>query len=115
MKQISCITKRADISQDEYIRIWHGDHRKVAIETQSTFGYVRNEIFRTPGHTEGAGPEGQLGIDMSPMQPHTIGRARSCESCHGAAQDWLELHSDYGGPNLTRELESREHRQVDAR
>ncbi len=51
MKQISCITKRADISQEEYIRIWHGDHRQVAIETQSTFGYVRNEIFRalTPG------------------------------------------------------------------
>jgi hypothetical protein len=46
MKQISCITKRADLSQEEYIDIWHTDHRKVAIETQSTFGYVRNEIFR---------------------------------------------------------------------
>lgn len=46
MKQISCVTKRADLSQDEFIRIWHEDHRKVAIETQSTFGYVRNEIFR---------------------------------------------------------------------
>ncbi len=51
MTQISCITKRADISQEEFIRIWHGDHRQVAIDTQSTFGYVRNEIFRalTPG------------------------------------------------------------------
>lgn len=46
MKQISCITKRDDISQEDYIRIWHEDHRKVAIDTQSTFGYVRNEIFR---------------------------------------------------------------------
>ncbi|MEM9177374.1 MAG: hypothetical protein AAGC67_19340 [Myxococcota bacterium] len=46
MKQISCITKRADLSQAEYVRIWHEDHREVAIETQSTFGYVRNEIFR---------------------------------------------------------------------
>jgi EthD domain len=52
MKQISCVTKRADLSQEEFIRIWHGDHRKVAIETQSTFGYVRNEIFRPV--TEGA-------------------------------------------------------------
>ena len=54
MKQITCITKRADISQEEYIRIWHGDHRQVAIDTQSTFGYVRNEIFRalTPGAPE---------------------------------------------------------------
>jgi len=51
MKQISCVTKRKDLSQEEFIRIWHGDHRTVAIETQSTFGYVRNEIFRalTPG------------------------------------------------------------------
>ena len=51
MKQIACIAKRADISQEEYIRIWHGDHRQVAIDTQATFGYVRNEIFRalTPG------------------------------------------------------------------
>ena len=46
MKQITCIRKRADLEQDEFIRIWHGDHRKVAIETQSTFGYVRNEIIR---------------------------------------------------------------------
>jgi EthD domain len=47
MKQISCVTKRPDLSQEEFIRIWHGDHKKVAVETQSTFGYVRNEIFRS--------------------------------------------------------------------
>ena len=46
MKQMTCITKRRDLSQEEFIRIWHDDHRKVAIETQSTFGYVRNEIIR---------------------------------------------------------------------
>jgi hypothetical protein len=43
---------------------------------------LHNHIFRTPPHTEGAGPEGQLALDMSPGQPHTTGRARSCESCH---------------------------------
>jgi hypothetical protein len=42
-----------------------------------------NEIGRTPPNTEGAGPEGQRGMDMAPAQPHTISRnARSCESCH---------------------------------
>lgn len=46
MKQITCIARRADVSVEEFHRIWHGDHRQVAIETQSTFGYVRNEIFR---------------------------------------------------------------------
>ncbi len=51
MKQITCITRRPDISREEFVRIWHDDHRRVALETQSTFGYVRNEIIRvlTPG------------------------------------------------------------------
>jgi len=47
MKQITCIARRPDISQEEFVEIWHGDHRRVAVETQSTFGYVRNEIFRS--------------------------------------------------------------------
>lgn len=34
----------------------------------------------------------------------------SCESCHGGARDWLQLHADYGGPNVTRESEPAEHR-----
>jgi hypothetical protein len=34
----------------------------------------------------------------------------SCESCHGAAQDWVSVHNDYGGPNVTRAQESAEHR-----
>jgi len=51
MKQITCIARRSDVPVEEFHRIWHTDHREVAIETQSTFGYVRNEIFRalTPG------------------------------------------------------------------
>ncbi len=44
---------------------------------------AHNVIGRTPPNTEGAGPEGQRGIDMAPVQPHTAGRkARTCESCH---------------------------------
>jgi len=35
----------------------------------------------------------------------------SCESCHGAARDWLEAHHDYGGPNGTRLTESPAHRE----
>lgn len=35
----------------------------------------------------------------------------SCESCHGAAKNWLTLHSDYGGLNATKESESPEHRR----
>ena len=44
---------------------------------------THNEIGRTPPGTEGAGDEGQRGLDMAPVQPHTAGReARRCESCH---------------------------------
>jgi hypothetical protein len=35
----------------------------------------------------------------------------SCESCHGAARDWLAVHNDYGGPTATRESETTEHRE----
>ena len=35
----------------------------------------------------------------------------SCESCHGASKDWIELHNDYGGPNVSRLQESADHRQ----
>lgn len=35
----------------------------------------------------------------------------SCESCHGAGKDWLDVHSDYGGEGITRLSESPAHRQ----
>ena len=34
----------------------------------------------------------------------------SCESCHGAATDWVKLHAEYGG-GVTKATESAEHRQ----
>ena len=52
MMQLSCVSQRPDISHEEFRRIWHDDHLEVAVETQSTFGYVRNEIVRPL--TEGA-------------------------------------------------------------
>jgi hypothetical protein len=35
----------------------------------------------------------------------------SCESCHGAARNWIELHGNYGAPGATRESESPLHRR----
>src|SRR5262245_3705378 len=52
--QVTCIARKPGLDPAEFIRIWHGDHRAVAIETQSTTGYVRNEIVR--GLTPGAPP-----------------------------------------------------------
>ena len=40
------IKKRADISDEEFIHRWTVEHKKVALETQSTFAYIRNEVVR---------------------------------------------------------------------
>lgn len=34
----------------------------------------------------------------------------SCESCHGAARDWIDKHHDYGGLGVTRSQETTQHR-----
>jgi hypothetical protein len=34
----------------------------------------------------------------------------SCESCHGAAKHFLDVHHDYGGEHVTRAMESPQHR-----
>jgi hypothetical protein len=36
--------------------------------------------------------------------------AVSCESCHGAASDWVKIHNDYGGPGVKREAEPAAHK-----
>lgn len=48
---VSCIEPKDGLGYDEFLRIWHDKQRACAIETQATFGYVRNEIVRslTPG------------------------------------------------------------------
>lgn len=33
----------------------------------------------------------------------------SCESCHGAASNWIGIHNDYGGAEVTRETEPPAH------
>lgn len=35
----------------------------------------------------------------------------SCESCHGAAKDWIDIHNDYGGKDVKREQETPEHKK----
>lgn len=35
----------------------------------------------------------------------------TCESCHAQAKDWVEVHNDFGGKDVTRETETPEHRK----
>ena len=43
---VSCIEPKDGLAYDEFLRLWHEQQRACAIETQATFGYVRNEIVR---------------------------------------------------------------------
>jgi hypothetical protein len=36
----------------------------------------------------------------------------SCESCHGAAKGWIDVHNDYGGKGITKATETAEHREA---
>ena len=42
---VTCFAKRPDLTHEAFLEIWHGEHEACAIETQSTFGYVRNEVI----------------------------------------------------------------------
>lgn len=48
---VTCIRKRPDLTEEEFIDRWNNEHKIVALETQSTHSYVRNAVVRplTPG------------------------------------------------------------------
>ena len=43
---IGCIEPKKGLSHSEFINRWESVHRAVAIETQKTFSYIRNEVVR---------------------------------------------------------------------
>jgi len=43
---VTGIVPKDGLAYDEFIAHWHTEHRAVALETQSSFAYVRNEIVR---------------------------------------------------------------------
>lgn len=43
---VGCIEPKPGLSHERFIEIWETIHRDVAIRTQSTFSYVRNEVVR---------------------------------------------------------------------
>ncbi len=44
--QVTGIAPKAGISYDQFLSHWYGVHRQIAVDTQSSTGYVRNEIVR---------------------------------------------------------------------
>ena len=43
---VTCIVRKPGISYEEFIDRWNNEHKQVALETQSTFSYVRNAVVR---------------------------------------------------------------------
>jgi hypothetical protein len=43
---IALIARPERISYDRWIEHWHGHHKRVALETQCTYAYVRNVVVR---------------------------------------------------------------------
>ncbi|WP_372748816.1 hypothetical protein [Litorivivens sp.] len=54
MNQVVFLQKPDRLTFQEWIEIWHGSHTKIAIDTQSTFGYRQNVVARAV--TENAPP-----------------------------------------------------------
>jgi hypothetical protein len=46
LANIALLRRPADLDEATWLRRWHHDHTSVAIETQSTFGYVQNYVVR---------------------------------------------------------------------
>lgn len=43
---VTCITRKTGLEDETFFDFWNNEHRKVAIETQSTTAYVRNAVVR---------------------------------------------------------------------
>lgn len=46
LANVALLRRPAELDEQTWLRRWHGDHTPVAIETQSTFGYVQNYVVR---------------------------------------------------------------------
>ncbi len=47
---VTCINRKPGLSDEIFFDLWNREHRKVALEIQSTFSYVRNAVVRKLTH-----------------------------------------------------------------
>lgn len=46
VNMVALLERPARLAWEEWIRIWHEEHKRVALETQCTYAYVRNVVVR---------------------------------------------------------------------
>ncbi len=96
---------------------------EVRVWQQTPHFQTFEQLHRDPRAKEIAQKMGQRSIKRGDLcvqchytRQESNGRVRaisgvSCESCHGAARDWLDIHNNYGGPTVARESETPTHAQ----
>ncbi len=97
------------------VRVWQSTPHATSFETLSRTSEAK-EICRKLGVRSPKRSE-RCAVCHFTSQVNESGKLRvvagvSCESCHGAAADWLDVHNDYGGPQTTRDQETESHRQM---
>jgi hypothetical protein len=77
----------------------HRSKEAKAISKKMGIKRIKNDMTCTQCHytTVGGGKKPIAGI--------------SCESCHGGAKNWIEVHNDYGGKTVKKEQESEAHKK----
>ncbi len=75
--------------------------KKIAIAVGGKKNMKRNKKCSICHYsTEQKKPDGKAKVKYGP----------SCESCHGAASDWEDMHLNYGGKDVKKEQETPEHK-----
>jgi hypothetical protein len=80
LANIALLRRPADMDEATWLQRWHGEHTAVAIETQSTFGYVQNHVVRPL--TDGAPFVSAIVEELFPIE--AVG---SLHAFFGAADD----------------------------
>lgn len=80
LANIALLRRPADLDADTWRHRWHRDHTPVAIATQSTFGYVQNEVVRPL--TDGAPEVAAIVEELFPVEA-----AGDLHAFFGAADD----------------------------
>ena len=80
LANIALLRRPADMDEATWLTRWHRDHTPVAIDTQSTFGYVQNYVVRAL--TADAPPISAIVEELFPIESVT-----SLHAFFGAADD----------------------------
>ncbi len=77
---VALLRRPSELDEANWLRRWHRDHTQVALDTQSTFGYVQNTVVRPL--TDGAPPVDAIVEELFPIEATSDLRA-----FFGAADD----------------------------